>query len=49
MGQAVGNLKSIHEKVVPILSAVDCSCKVLMLPLTAYRAAIALPDVVPSM
>ena len=46
----VGSWKSTHEKVVPMLTALDCSSKILAdPPLTAYSAAIAFPEDAPSM
>ena len=45
-----GSWKSIHEKVVPMLTASDCSSKVPAAPsLTANSAAMAFPDDAPSM
>jgi hypothetical protein len=46
----VGSWKSIHEKVVPMFTALDCSSKAPAdPPLTAYSAAMTFPDVAPSM
>ena len=46
----VGSWKSTHEYVVPMFTALDCDSKAPAdPPLTAYRAVIAFPGVVPSM
>ena len=46
----VGSWKSTHENVVPMFAALDCSNSASAdPPLTAYSAAMAFPDVAPSM
>ena len=46
----VGSWKSIHENVVPMFTALDCSSRApAEPPLTAYSDAMAFPDDAPSM